>query len=281
MKVAILGCGPTGLLAAHACHLEGVGDFDIISKKRKSQLFGSQYLHEPIPEISRFEDHADVKYITVGSPEEYRRKTHGKWWDGHIAPEDFEPDHRAWNIREAYDKLWQRYGWRVKDYEFITDELRLSQYRGSTYDVARYDLQLEHYDLIINTIPRDIWRMPGDEFIYSEGWALGDAPEEGKFIPHQVDDNTIICDGSASVAWTRLSRVFGYATVEWPHHIPQPPIPGVARVIKPLHAKLNTQAPNPTADWLHVGRYGKFEKGVVVTDAFNDVVRKLQEMKVA
>ena len=280
MKVAILGCGPTGLLAAHACKLEGA-DFEIFSKKRKSQLFGSQYLHQPIPEVTRYDEHVGVKYVTLGTPEEYRRKTHGKWWDGHIAQEDFEPDHIAWNIRTAYDTLWQLYGHGVHHYEFITDEGKLRQYRGTTFDVARYDLQLTNFDLVINTMPRTIWQVPGDEFIFSEGWALGDAPEEGKFIPHEITDNTIICDGTPDTAWTRLSRVFGYGSVEWPHHTPRPPLPGVAMVTKPLHYLPSTQVANPTAEWLHVGRYGKFEKGVVVTDAFEDVLRKLQEMKVA
>lgn len=277
MHVAILGCGPAGLLAAHACALDGV-QFDIFSKKRKSQLYGSQYLHEPIPEISRYEDHVNVRYVTVGTPEEYRRKVHGKWWDGHIAPEDFEPDHLAWNIRHAYDNLWQRYGRLVHNYEVPTGQ-ELEEYQASAYSVVNYHLGLSDYDLVINTMPRDIWRVPGEEFIYSEGWALGDAPEEGKFIPYDCEDNTIFCDGSSETSYTRLSKVFGYATVEWPHHATRPPLPGVAKVIKPLHYRANAQAPNPTADWLHVGRYGKFEKGVVVTDAFNDVVKKLVELK--
>lgn len=277
MKVAILGCGPTGLLAAHACHLEGV-DFEIWSKKRKSYLFGSQYLHEHIPGITHEDDFVNVKYITRGSPEAYRRKTHGKWWDGHIAPEDFEPDHHAWNIRQAYDELWMRYGHSVEDYEIPRfDALRSRGF--SSHTAVNYDLSLKEYDLVVSTVPRDIWKVDGEEFIFSEGWALGDAPERGQFIPMQCDDNTIICDGTDEVSWTRVSRVFGYGTVEWPHHAAQPPIPGISRVTKPLHYRASSQNANPTADWLHVGRYGKFEKGVVVTDAFHDVTNRLREMK--
>lgn len=277
MKVAILGCGPAGLLAAHAANLAGA-HFNIFSKKRKSQLYGSQYLHKNIPEINRFEDHVPVKYITLGSPEEYRKKVHGKWWGGHVAPEDFQPDHLAWNIRHAYDNLWQRYARFVEDYEIPSEE-ELKRHGASAHTVVNYDLCLDEYDLVISTVPRTIWKIPGEEYIFSEGWALGDAPEEGKFIPYHCDDNTIICDGTPDTAWTRLSKVFGYATVEWPHHAPRPPLPGVARVVKPLHYKPNTQAANPTAEWLHVGRYGKFEKGVVVTDAYDDVVKKMGEMK--
>ena len=276
VDVAILGCGPTGLLAAHACAQEGV-DFDVISKKRKSQLYGSQYLHEHIPGITNDRDFVGVKYVTRGTPEEYRRKVHGKWWDGQVAPEDFEPDHLAWNIRQAYDVLWQKYGRDVHDYEISAPQLGESLWRH--FDKVFFDLSILDYDLVISTVPRTLWKIPGEEFIFSEGWALGDAPEEGRFIPHQVADNTIICDGTDGVAWTRLSKVFGYASVEWPHHSAKPPLPGVARVTKPLRYVPNSQAVNPTADWLHVGRYGQWEKGVVVTDAYNQVIKKLQEMK--
>ena len=72
-------------------------DFRIFSQKRKSFLFGSQYLHEPIPGISDFSDYEDITYITKGSPADYRRKVHGDAWDGVIRPEDFEPHDRAWD----------------------------------------------------------------------------------------------------------------------------------------------------------------------------------------
>lgn len=275
MKFAILGCGPAGLLAAHACWLNGV-EFDIFSKKRKSTLYGSQYLHEAIKGVADWEEREAVKYETRGTPEEYRRKTHGKWWDGIVAPEEFETDHWAWNIRQAYDILWRAYGYMVKDYEFQPAQLGESTWRH--FDKMLVELKLHEYDLVVSTIPRTIWKVNGEEFIYSEGWAVGDAPEEGRFVPYDCPDNTIICDGTPETSWTRLSRVFGYTTVEWPHHVPKPPIPGVARVIKPLRYSANG-SDNPANSFLHVGRYGKWEKGVVVTDAFNEVVKKIQEMK--
>lgn len=286
MRAAILGCGPTGLLAAHACYVEGI-EFDIFSKKRKSELFGSQYLHNPITDLAVHpEEGVPVKYVTVGSPEEYRRKTHGKWWDGHVAPEEFEPDHTAWDIRQAYDLLWNLYWRKIRDYTIPTQD-HLDQF-GLKQSIAGYvmwDLGLNDYDLVISTVPRDIWAVEGEEFIYSEGWALGDAPERGIFVddiitvPHDeaAQDNIIICDGTSSVPWTRYSKVYGYTSIEWPHHAPKPH-PHAARVRKPLHYSPASQNPNLTADWLHVGRYGQFEKGVVVTDAFDQVIKKIRSM---
>lgn len=272
MRVAILGCGPTGLLAAHACAQNGV-EFHIYSKKRKSFLFGSQYLHNPIPGLD-VGPGEPVKYVTIGTPDEYRRKTHGKYWDGIVAPEDFQTDHTAWNIRHAYDLLWQRYSRYIMSYEMER------VFDTSPFYSTERDLRLDLCDLVISTVPRTIWKVQGEEFVYSEGWAAGDAPEHGMFVPYDCEDNTIICDGTPYRSWNRLSKVFGYTTVEWPNSFEQkPPIENVSKITKPLryesHGRHN---PANAENWLHVGRYGKWQKGVVVTDAYDEVDNRLKEM---
>jgi hypothetical protein len=280
-RVAILGCGPTGLIAAHACRMKGV-KFTVLSKKRKSELFGSQYLHEPIPGIIEEVEGEPVKYLNVGTPEQYRRKTHGKYWDGIIAPEEFETDHWAWNIREAYDRLWRRYGSLVYEYSIPmrTRGLHGEPDYSMEHPALRVQAQLYDYDLIISTVPRKIWATHGEEYVYSEGWALGDAPEKGIFVPYECDDMTIVCDGSDNVAYNRLSKVFGYTTVEWPNNQEQP-FPDATKFLKPLRYNWNhIGPPNPAngEKWLHVGRYGAWQKGYVVTDAWHDVNKRLEHL---
>ena len=51
MNVAVLGCGPAGLIAAWAAEQAGA-DVQIYSKKVQSIIPGSQYLHGPIPGVS-------------------------------------------------------------------------------------------------------------------------------------------------------------------------------------------------------------------------------------
>lgn len=275
-SVTIIGCGPTGLMAAHACALKGIS-FRIFSRKRKSFLFGSQYLHEPIPDLIEESEGRPVRYINVGTPEEYRRKTHGKWWDGIIAPEDFETEHTAWDIREAYNRLWIKYGRGVNGAEIVDGALFV--------DGSNWMKELAAHDLVISTVPRNLWAVEGDDFRYSEGWALGDAPEHGVFVPYDLDDNTIICDGSAEVSYNRLSKVFGYTTVEWPSHTDMetvtalPGMPKPSKFIKPLAFKPSETKENPTSNWLHVGRFGSWQKAILVTDAWHDTNKALEEMK--
>lgn len=279
MKVAILGCGPTGLASAHACAMSGV-DFHIFSKKRKSFLFGSQYLHERIPGISDQAIGTPIKYVTVGSPEEYRFKVHGAAWDGVVSPDDFQPHDKGWDIRQAYDALWRNYGREVQDYNIPKPPIGSQTSVGHVnYDHALAELQLNMYDLVISTVPRTFWALRGDKFVSSKGWAIGDAPEHGKFAPFTTEmDNMIVCNGSEGVAWTRLSRVFDYTTIEWPEG-KRPPLEEVSEIIKPLRFEAGPlRAPE---NWMFVGRYGKWNKGELVTDAYNEVLYTLatHEMK--
>ncbi len=292
IKVAVLGCGPAGLLAAHACEVKGA-EYEIFSIPVKSKLYGSQYLHNPIPKLTEEGDAGTpVTYINLGTPEEYRRKTHGKWWDGIVAPEEFETNHVGWDIRWHYDELWRRYNHKINAYG-IPDKKVADKWNTTIGFIVTNDLLLYDYDLIVSTVPRTLWTVEGDEFIYSEGWALGDAPDIGQFAEQIIDlgdsgfftsgadggmpDGHIVCDGTSDVSWTRASKVFGHMTVEWPHHAPKPH-PSAVMVKKPLRFKPSEKRWNIAneAHWLHVGRYGAWKKGIVVTDAFDDVMARLE-----
>lgn len=290
-KVAILGCGPTGLIAAHAVYCRGIAPY-IFSKKRKSQLFGSQYLHNPIPHLVKEDEGEQVKYVNIGTPEEYRRKTHGTAWDGLWAPEEFKTEHMAWDIRAAYDRLWRRYSPLITDYQIVTrsNGAGVDYSKRHPYKYLLDDVKISQYDLVISSVPRRIWEVEGEIFICSEGWALGDAPESGKFVPFAIDDMNIICDGSDKTSYNRLSCVFGYKTVEWPKGYPQKrdrhghigPHPAASKFVKPLKyvPGPGNGRSNPVnqENWLHIGRFGRWLKGIVVTDAWDDVNNRLDHM---
>jgi len=300
VKVAIFGCGPSGLIAAHACALSGA-EFHIYSRPEvkggppaKSIMYGSQYLHNPIPDLINENEAVDVRYINIGTPEEYRRKTHGAAWDGIAEPADFETEHKAWNIRVAYERLWCRYGLRCRPIQFDAKRCHCTEgWRGyedtehasANYEHLKSHVRLEDYDLVVSTVPRTLWRVPGDEFVYSVGWALGDQPNmfPGSKVAsfymakHNIADNTIICDGTQRNSWNRASKVFSHCTIEWPD-LDDKPHPNAVRFVKPLRYATNKSQPlPPSPPWLFAGRFGEWRKGVLTTDVFDQVLKELEQ----
>lgn len=264
-SVAILGCGPAGLMAAHAVALSG-WDFRIYSRKVKSQLYGAQYLHAPLPNVPCGEPKL-VRYALFGTPEMYRRKVYGDSWDGTTSPEDLETSHGAWDIRKAYDYLWFLYQEMIIDMDF-------SQYQGHSKRTWA------QHDLVISSVPRTIWAEPGDTFEAQRIWALGDT-EVQRIFHNRPDPFTVICNGHEETPWYRVSNMYGYATMEWPYEWNDdrrwnkwdeqtPPAKGASIVEKPLWH--NSKA---AADFVHVGRYGKWEKGVLSSDAFTDAMKAM------
>jgi hypothetical protein len=261
-SVAILGCGPAGLLAAHAAEQEG-WDFCIYSRKQKSKLYGSQYLHDLIPELDCGTG-ALIKYALHGTPEEYRHKVYGDSWDGTVSPEDLMTVHQAWDIRYVYDGLWDRY----KD------------------DIAELDIKPDvvlpyvfpDADLVLSTVPRKIWAEDGDVFESQKIWAIGDTDTVLRVSASRPPDNTVFCDGTDWHDWYRSSNVFGYCTMEWPYREarypgdPNIPTPGASVVEKPL--KHNSTA---ASDFIHIGRYGAWSKGLLTSDAYFTARQALME----
>lgn len=257
MKILVLGCGPAGLLAAHAASVTG-HDVKIASKKRKSEMFGAQYLHSYIPQIDAGPGKS-VDYKLVGTAEGYRQKVYGNDWSGQVSPDALGNVHVAWNIRRAYDELWDLYGSYVIDTTF-TREATPTFLRDNPTGA----------DFVVNTIPAPVLCInPEHQFLGQDVWALGDAPERGVFNPVQVPPQTIVCNGEPDVGWYRTANVFGRSTTEWPAKR-KPPVEGVAQVVKPLKTTCDCWP-----DVLRLGRYGKWEKGVLAHEAYYDLESKL------
>lgn len=257
-KVAILGCGPAGLMAAHAVRNAG-HQLVVMSRKRKSPLYGAQYLHEPIPGVTEPDNHIDVEYVLRGDVDMYRRKVYGPQWDGTVSPEDYIGNHRAWDIRETYDRLWAMYEPHIMDLDI---------------DPAGVGMMInsERFDLIINTIPKQAICHQGHQFRAIEVVAAGDAPDLGIRVGalYYCPRDTVQCNGEDAPSWYRMSNIFGHTTVEWPQGI-EPPLPTASKVLKPTS--------NNCDCWddkvLGVGRYGSWQKGVLSHEAYMDVEKAL------
>lgn len=249
-------------MVAHAAKLNG-WDFRIYSKKQKSKLFGAQYLHERIPGLLCGPEIC-VSYELRGSPEEYRHKVYGDVWDGTVSPEDFLEEHSAWDLRAAYNDLWFRYGGEVTDVDF-------SNCWPGGMDKRSFDKA----DLVISTVPRTIWDSNNSHFERSTIWAVGDSDYERVHL-HRPFPFSVVCDGTKENKWYRVSNIFGYCTMEWPQwwNSPfasvTPPARGAVMVTKPLR-----YTGSAAQDFIHLGRYAQWEKGVLTSDVFKEAMKVL------
>lgn len=260
MKALVFGCGPSGLMATHAAAMRGY-DVVVISKKRKSEMFGCQYLHQPIPLVTNEINEAKVEYKLQGTVEGYRRKVYGSRAVT-TSPESLGENHSAWNIRDTYNRLWEMYGSYVIDTD-LSVALEGDELKGLVTEADR----------VFSTVPAPLLCKRTDNHMFhsEKVWSIGDAPERGIFSPVKVAPNTAIVNGEDSPAWYRASNVFGYSTVEWPHD-KRPPLEGVSEIVKPLSTTCDCR-PGIT----RLGRYGKWTKGVLSHTAFFDVYDSLED----
>jgi hypothetical protein len=259
------------MMAALAADMSG-WDFRIYSRKVKSPLYGAQYLHKEIPKVDCGPPHL-VKYELTGTPEQYRQKVYGPTWDGTVSPEDLSDNHNAWSLRRAYKQLWRWYN------SEITDSTISPLWHDSEF---KQDILHREYDLVVSTVPRKIWAEPGDVFESTKVWALGDT--ESDRVPYSLRPPmwSVHLNGMPQISWYRVSNIYGYCTVEWPYtqyKAPQmlqpPPISGASIVEKPL--RHNSKA---ASDFIHLGRYGAWEKGILTSDVFDQAWKVFQEDKI-
>lgn len=251
MKVAILGCGPAGLIAAHVASMAGA-ETTIYSKFRKSHLHGAQYMGAPIPGIEMGEP-VTLRYTLLGSMDDYRRKVYGSDYRGTVSPEDFEGDHDAWDIRAMYDTLWDVYSDLIVDTEI-----------NPAWMIGKLPLD---YDRVYSSIPKPALCFRKHQFTQQKIWVMGDA-DGIQTVPHESAENTIVCHGEDNVPYYRIAHVFGHRTVEWPLTARAHPQAVVAA--KPIANDCDCWT-----DVINIGRYGEWKKGVLVHDAYERVLESI------
>lgn len=243
-KVGVLGCGPAGLMAAHAAAQLGC-DVRIFSKMRKSFMKGAQYLHAPIPGATKGEPF-DISYRLEGSAEIYREKVYGSESDFLVSPQMLPESHKAWDIRETYDWLYDTYGAYIIEWD-------------ATEPGDFLEFMIADADLIISSIPAPLLcRSPLDHgFISATIWST-----DRSFGTKA--DNTVVCDGTWDRGWYRSSKIAGYETTEWPGSV-KPPVEEdhLWQVDKPITTNCDCHP-----EILRVGRYGSWKKGELSHHAF-------------
>lgn len=255
MKVAVLGCGPAGLMAAWAARENGA-DVKIFSPGRKSFISGAQYLHDEIPGIDLIP--FTLEYKKYGSPDGYAEKLYGNaaapcsWRDYPSG------QHTAYPLGIAYDAVWAA--------------LDPSCFIDVTITPTHIAGLLTNNDLVVSTIPRPTlcmnkahWFKERRVFITPKPPKVDDDGDDWN-----ISENKIIYNGWTSDPWYRASNIMGNVFTEYATEQP-----GMTRVIKPLDTNCNC--------WegavQYVGRYGKWKKGVLVHNAYYEVDYALQSMQ--
>jgi len=259
MKAVILGCGPAGLAAAAAAVSSGYEVVFISKTSGRSQQYGCQYLHAPIP---GYEDvpSVRVRYTLEGTPEEYRHKVYGDKWEGKVSPEDFIGEHDAWDIRETYARMWADLIGSLRIPIIIND---ISPSR-----IAELRNRIRHLrpDRIISTVPAPVICVNNHAFTGHQIWANGSvSPFAGTL---DLAANMVVCDGTRATPWYRVSNVFGYRTTEWAKRPGGEAVP----VLKPLASDCDCWP-----EVLRVGRYGSWSKSALVHEVYPAVKQALEE----
>lgn len=196
-NVAVFGCGPAGLFAAHALKMHGFKP-TIISKKQKSVIYGAQYLHRPIPGLSDSAATADIRTILAGVPEVYAERVYGlatmpTSWHRVV------PYASGWDLRETYDVAWDKYSHEVIDWILRPDEI---------------EEWASQFDLVISTVP--LWSIclkPNEHYFRSVN-ILVQKDVDLKDAVDGIDDNFVVYNGTWEHAWYRASSIFGHTSVE-------------------------------------------------------------------
>jgi hypothetical protein len=259
MRIAVIGSGPAGLLAAHTAWQCGASDVQIFSNGGKSVLYGAQYLHAPIPGITAPEPQAAVNYQLVGTALAYRTKVYGDTWEGHVSPDEYgrEEAHAAWDIRFAYAKLWDKY-------RHLMQQVRC--------DAAWLEHNRNAFDRIFWTAPATHLCQQRKQHYFDSQliFASGDAPALGQRVAtYGCPPNTILCSGRSVDRWYRVSNILGYVTAEYPLNAVPPAM--AVKVRKPLATNCNCW---PVV--LRLGRYGTWRKGYLVHEVAADVWKAMQ-----
>lgn len=257
---AVLGCGPSGLIAALACAQRGVPTV-LISRKTKSVLGGAQYSHIKIPrEFESWDDppEAMLTYQVRGSGEGYQRKVYGDAAVPFVSIDSHKDGEQvpAWSLMKLYDGLWN-------DFE--------SKITNIDLDPISVNKLLLGFDLVISSVPLPtICWSSADPGI--NHWFKQQTIRIWNENIEDIPDNTILYDGTDERSWYRTSKIFGVGSTEWSAFAAQPPLPGLRTVNKPLDTNCNCHE-GPA--FLKVGRFGIWQKGVLTYHAFNQVVEKL------
>lgn len=246
MRVAVLGCGPAGLLCAHAVARAGHTPV-VYSQRKKSEIPGSLHLRGAIPDITGLYPDAAVQIVRMGTEQGYAFKVYGDanhetGWDNYAST------YPSWNAFTAYDKLWQMYYKQIED--GLVDQAKL------------YDL-LNSYDLVISTFPQPQLCHARCEFTSTPYWIL-----PLPMPPGEMGRELIVYNGMLEDRWYRYSVLGDHCAIESAQ-----PMFGAQEGRKVVD--------NNCDCWpgiVRAGRWAEWRHGVLLHDAYHRAEKAMEEL---
>lgn len=193
MKALVLGCGPSGLIAAHTLSEFGA-EVQVASRGvEKSIIYGAQFLYEPIPGLSSPHPDGMLHNIYLGDVETYREKIYGDptiktTWDNKEGAES-EP---VWSLHSTYSMLWERYRHRIHDMNVTPDLL---------------PWKIQEYDLVVSSIPANAICVDEAHVFSRYKVRILRQSHQQRLLPG--DSNICIYNGLREDTWFRFSHMFG------------------------------------------------------------------------
>jgi hypothetical protein len=241
-RVAVIGCGPAGLLAAHAAVLKGYEPTIFSKEVKPSPNARATYLHRAIPDITSGTPDGYVDFQKVGPEWGYAKKVYGTEFQRTSWSKFAEGEAPAWALAPAYETLWALYQGLIQEVEV-------------SYGIA--SALKEDFPTVINAAPLPALCEGSCSF-----------PGRPIWIRHEAMDcqpMTMVYNGSPLYAWYRASNIFGIEAKEFSH-----PVPNASEGLKVLPTDCECHN-----DILRVGRWGTWKPGVLVHHAFEDVTNAL------
>jgi hypothetical protein len=248
--VAILGCGPAGLLVAHAVQRAGYEPI-IFSRKEKSVIPGSQYLHAAIPDLTPVYPEGTVQYIRLGTAGGYALKVYGDE-DRETGWDNYYQLYKSWNVLRAYDRLWSRYENEIIDVELYPEFVRTIS---------------QMHDLTVSTVPAPVLCANKEHEFKAVRFWIRTLPTP----PHDQEHDVVVYNGLLSDPWYRWSILSGVCSIEYtrnPAHL--------GDSIEGKKVISNTCGCWPTIH--RCGRWAEWRHGVLLNDAFDKATRILEEL---
>lgn len=238
------------MMIAHACEQHGV-QFRLYGPGVPSVLGGAQYLHRDVGVRYDGIQPQPVDYRRTGTADGYESKIYGELPDGMETSWSKFPDRvEAWPLIGVYQHLWSRYYDRISVINATLEQV----------------MELGERTLTFNTAPLPSL-MPDATYLTEKVAILMGVS--------YCDPFTIAYDGTPDVRWYRTSNLWGFQSTEYPisAYDASPEMqadPNIIVVKKPL----STDAFIPNV--ILSGRYGRWEKGVLVDESYFQAIQEIK-----